>query len=183
MTLSPGDAFASLIHLFTLPSGSLLLLTGPRGSGKTGWCQNLFRLAQIRGLRVGGVISPALLQDGRKTGIALQLLPEKEERVLARSRTAANSPSWSKNWHIDETVLAWANRHLARVGEVDVLIIDELGPLEFEFGRGLQNAFPLLDERRYGLAAVVVRPSLLPRAQKRWPWARIITLPESAVHD
>jgi len=177
------NALASFTSIFSLPPGTLLLLTGPRGSGKTIWCQNLYQRALEKELRVGGVISPAVMKDGRKWGMRVQILPGTEQREFAWSRSEKDPPSWSKNWCFDESSLAWANEHLARLEDVELLIIDELGPLEFEMGRGLQHAFPLLDERNYRLAVVVVRPSLLSQAQARWPWAQIISLAENIADD
>ena len=58
----------------------------------------------------------------------------------------------------------------------DVIIIDELGPLELEEGYGYQQALHLLDEGRYRKAVVVVRPSLLPLARVRWPAAQGVSV-------
>jgi hypothetical protein len=54
-----------------------------------------------------------------------------------------------------------------------LLVIDELGPVEFDQGRGLTKAFDILDSQTYRLAVAVVRPDLLERACKRWPSARV----------
>jgi hypothetical protein len=77
---------------------------------------------------------------------------------------------------MDETVMAWGNAHLARLTPPDLLIIDELGPLEFSAGKGLQAAFPLLEGRGYRWGVVVIRPDLLAAAQGRWPWAQVVAL-------
>jgi nucleoside-triphosphatase THEP1 len=50
----------------------------------------------------------------------------------------------------------------------DLVIIDELGPLEFLRGMGLQNGLKVVDERAHPVICVVVRPSLLLDARKRW---------------
>jgi len=61
----------------------------------------------------------------------------------------------------DEDVLAWANGTIASASPCDLLIVDELGPLEIEQGRGFVAAFDMLRRGDYRLAVVVVRPSLL----------------------
>ena len=43
-------------------------------------------------------------------------------------------------WHMDEAVLAWGNQIIAGLKDEDVIIIDELGPLELEDGYGYQQA-------------------------------------------
>jgi len=77
---------------------------------------------------------------------------------------------------MDEAVVAWGDAHLARLTPPELLILDELGPLEFIAGRGLQAAFPLLDGRGYRWGVVVIRPDLLAAAQTRWPWAQVVSL-------
>ena len=57
----------------------------------------------------------------------------------------------------------------------DLLVIDEPGPLEFVRGEGLLAGLQVLDAGRYGVVVVVIRPSLLPEAQARWPHAQVIT--------
>ena len=56
----------------------------------------------------------------------------------------------------------------------DVIIIDELGPLEFEKGLGLIEGLRLIDEKRFQAVFVVVRPNLLETARTRWPEAKIV---------
>jgi hypothetical protein len=58
----------------------------------------------------------------------------------------------------------------------DILILDELGPLEFSSNQGLTVGFELIERRLYRLACMTIRPSLLPVALERWPWAHEIHL-------
>ena len=64
------------------------------------------------------------------------------------------------------------------LAKLELLIIDELGPLEFVDKGGLQKAFEILDSNRYEKAIVVVRPSLLDQATSIWPSAEVIHIPE-----
>ena len=52
----------------------------------------------------------------------------------------------------------------------ELLLIDELGPLEFRGEGGFIAGFAAIDARHYRLAVVVVRPELLDAARQRWPW-------------
>ncbi len=169
---------ARLAELF-LPDAAqslLFLLTGPRGSGKTRLCQHLQRVAHRQGATTGGVISPAVMRGTHKIGVNLALLPGEETLSLAYLRDQPHPAASTKYWRMDERSLARGNAHLARLAPPDLLIIDELGPLEFEDDDGLTAAFALIDARAWRWAVVVVRPSLLDAALARWPWARIIDL-------
>jgi nucleoside-triphosphatase len=153
------------------PEGTLALLTGGRGAGKTRWCEALVRAARDAGLSVAGLVSPPVLVGGEKTGIDLLDAASGERRRLAERARADLPGTEGLGWRFDPEALALGNALLARVGTCDLLLVDELGPLEFGRGSGLTAAFTLLDTRRYRLAVVVVRPALVAAAETRWPAA------------
>jgi nucleoside-triphosphatase THEP1 len=156
----------------------LFLLTGASGAGKTTWCMELARVAGEEGWQVSGLCSPAVFTASSKTGIDVLDLRTAERRRLAGNRAQHLQGPLTHNWEFDESVLSWANSRLAIV-EHELFILDELGPLEFEHKMGFLNAFKILDQKLYRLACVVVRPSLLMRAQDRWPEARLLDIGEA----
>ena len=56
---------------YAFSDGSLAILTGGRGAGKTRWCEALARSGRDAGLSVAGVVSPPVLTEGAKSGIDL----------------------------------------------------------------------------------------------------------------
>jgi hypothetical protein len=56
------------------------------------------------------------------------------------------------------------------------LIIDELGPLEFERSEGWVEGFSALQSKEYKKALVVIRPSLVNAAKDRWEISHLINL-------
>ncbi len=160
----------------TYQTNKLFLITGESGTGKTSWCQQWVESVRADGRRVGGLLSPAVITDSQKVAIDLVDLATGERQQLAKARHTISNPDvlTTTKWQFDTAVLTWGNAVLRRVTAVDLLIIDELGPLEFERGQGLQAAFQLIEAACYGLAGVVVRPSLLATAQQHWPWAQTI---------
>ncbi len=157
-------------------SNSLLLLTGPRGAGKTTWCLQLMAQAQARGLDMAGLISPARLAGDQKVGIEVLDVRTGERRLLARARAAADSAPGlaTTGWVFDEAVMAWGTTVLEAATPCELLFVDELGPLEWEQGRGWTAGLAAVDSRAYTRAVVVVRPSLLSLALARWPHARVV---------
>jgi nucleoside-triphosphatase len=153
------------------PEGTLALLTGGRGAGKTRWCEALARAGRDAGLTVTGLVSPPVLVDGEKTGIDLLAVASGKRRRLAERARADLPGTEGLGWHFDPEALAFGNALLARVDTCDLLLVDELGPLEFGRESGFTSAFGLLDARRYRLAVVVVRPGLVAAARARWPAA------------
>ena len=51
-------------------------------------------------------------------------------------------------------------RSVALLPPCDLLVIDEIGPLELEMGQGLTNALDALRQADYRLALVSIRPAL-----------------------
>lgn len=168
---SPDSLLASLLSENELTG--LALITGPSGCGKTSLCERLAERARKAGLSVGGILCPPVFEAGSKVGIdQLDLATGERKRLGVRCDGAGTIGCW----HLDERVIAWGNRIISNLKGEDFIIIDELGPLELESGDGYQQALRLLDEGRYRKAIVVVRPSLLPLAQLRWPQAETFTL-------
>lgn len=155
----------------------LTLLTGPRGCGKTTACLSLLEQAKIAGLDAAGLISPAVFEGERKVGIEVRDIRTGHSHRLARVNEGAASAGLSTpGWIFDEGVMAWGNTVLQATTPCDLLIVDELGPLEWEQGRGWLAGLAAADTEAYNWAVVVVRPELLPLALARWPHAGVIEL-------
>jgi nucleoside-triphosphatase THEP1 len=73
-------------------------------------------------------------------------------------------------------VIAWGNEVLRAATPCDVLIVDELGTLEFDRGEGWLTGLSAIDAGDYRLGVVVIRPELLAVAQRRWPHAQVIAI-------
>ncbi len=150
----------------------LWLLSGPIGAGKTTFCQQLAQAAPQYNLQVAGLLSLAQITAGQKTGILLENLRNGEQHPLAHTAPEPTADLRFGKWHFDSQVLAWGNQVLADGSPCDLLIVDELGPLEFNRREGLIAAFELLTAGQYQMACAVIRPSLLAAACLRWPWAQ-----------
>lgn len=177
------------------PSGSLLtgfdsssrikpgltLVTGPRGSGKSRWCMSLVEQAHSIGFQPGGLISPAVFELGQKIGIDLLDLATGERRRLAYRRGSLGGDLWTSDWQLVAETLEWGNSVLERPGTCDLFILDEIGPLEFDYGIGFMTGLHIVDSRRDIPSFVTVRPSLFPIARLRWPWAQTVDVSEEVV--
>jgi nucleoside-triphosphatase THEP1 len=152
----------------------LTLITGPSGSGKSAWCAQFIEEARAERLEVCGVLSRPVLIEGLKVGIDLLDLITGEERRLANPRTAESKGLMTGHWQFDPQTLTWANQVLRNLPPCDIVIIDELGPLEFTRDEGLQEGMHIVDDKRFPELYVVVRPELVSRALKRWPWAEVL---------
>ncbi len=141
-------------------SGRIIILSGPPGSGKTTACRQLADLAQKCGLDCAGLVCPARFHESRKVGIDVLDLRTGGCRPLAEAdqlpaalRTGA--------YRFDAEAMAWSAALLDTACPCDLLVVDEIGPLELVRGQGWANALNVLRAGQFGLAVVVVRPGLL----------------------
>lgn len=126
-------------------------------------CVQLADLARQRALNCAGVISPARFEGGVKVGIDVLDVRTGQRRPLAEAGGAGGSPTELRTprYRFDADAVAWGGEVLNAACPCDVLIVDELGPLELERGQGWANALDILRDGPFGMAVVVVRPGLL----------------------
>jgi nucleoside-triphosphatase THEP1 len=187
LTQHPRRATRPLIHELLQDvgkrRGELVILTGERGSGKTTWCQAFHQGALEQRLAPRGLVSPGIFRDNVKVNIDLIDLSNNRRRRLAGKRAEGQPGDEEKpatqTWLFDPETLAWGERCLKEILDsdedlIEVLIIDEMGPLEFEQHVGWVSGLALIDRRQYHLACISIRPELLEKARQRWSWGAVV---------
>jgi nucleoside-triphosphatase len=143
-------------------AGRVVLLTGESQVGKTTICQRAAALAAERGYRCAGILSMPLMKEGKRVGAKALNLANGQERELARTDCMLSNVCYGA-WSFNPATLEWGNALFRGLGECDLLIVDEIGPLEFELGSGWVDAWGALERRRFALAVVIARPALAGR--------------------
>jgi nucleoside-triphosphatase len=156
----------------------IFIISGEIDSGKTRLCLTASETFKELGWRVCGLASPGVFHEGHKVAIDAQDLRSGERRRLAelQSSDATMSGPQTKRWSFSDETLAWCNSLFGTLSDCDLVIVDELGPLEFDRSEGLLSALRAIESGQYCLALVVVRPSLLAIAQARWPHAETLKI-------
>jgi nucleoside-triphosphatase THEP1 len=108
-------------------------------------------------------------------GLDVEDIVSGERLALAEQSGPTDGPS-TERWHFHRGALEWGRTCLGGASPTDLLVIDELGPLELELEQGWANGVSVLREGRYVVALVVVRPSLLPLYRLRLPVTEAGTL-------
>lgn len=166
----------------------LFVITGSRGAGKTTFCDRMVRAARESGWQVAGLISRPEFETeakGSATSRSAIQLEDLRSGTVRRLAMRSDSPTpGSKHWKFDDTVMDWGSRVLEASTPCDLLVIDEVGPLELEREAGWQTAFTALKSGQYAIALVVVRPELLGEAMLRWPDANLVEIdtPEDSAY-
>jgi len=137
----------------------IFILTGAVGSGKTTFLRGLVDELRASGVPIDGFLSLRVMTGGETAGYDLLEIRDGQCRPLLR-RPGDEGMQKVGPYVLLPEGLARANEIIRRSGVADLLIADEIGPLELE-GRGLWPALKnvLFDGRRRSL--VVVRESLL----------------------
>ena len=173
----------------------LYVMTGQIQTGKTTWLKGFLKEAANADVRIDGLITPAIFENGEKTGIEARLLPQDENFLLAKKRYFDGGEGGSHNfkqqvfdgkkklgYDFSDNAMQRINKHFATCFGAHNFLVDEIGPLEMMQGKGYVEAMRLLDERAADNAIAVIRPSLLDAARKRWGEFETLT-PESSIEQ
>ena len=156
--------------------GNLFILSGPREIGKTSFLISLLKQTSLLNLSTAGLISPAVFENGKKTAIDLLDLQSGITRRLAYRRKEKDEGVLTGHWTFDPEVLNWGNQVLGKSCPCDLLVVDELGPIELERGQGWQNGILALSSGNYKAAVAVIRPELIEKACQLWPQGRMLLI-------
>jgi len=146
-----------------------VLLTGERQVGKTTVCKRVAELARELGYDPAGVLTPVVLdKDGFPAIRYALMVSDGQQRLLAQANSDLGGPRTSR-YSFDAAAFSWViGRLRAAISQgCDLLIVDEIGPLELEQGRGLAPLLFDLSAGKLPPLLVVVRPELLGQLQER----------------
>jgi len=154
----------------------IFLISGESGVGKTTLVVNLNSEINKLGVKTSGIYSLARIKRGIKTGIFAIDLSSGSKKLLAIHQPGWDSENPNREWKMDPEALKWGDIVIKNSVPTTILIIDELGYLEFEKNMGWNSAFKVLDEGEYKCAIVVVRASLLEKALEKFDNAQVIAI-------
>jgi nucleoside-triphosphatase THEP1 len=144
---------------------NLWIVTGWRGSGKTTFCHEMLQTARLAGWDTAGLLSPAAYKDEKKDSIWAEDIRSGEKHLLAACHQQSETDLAFGDWYFNWKTLEWGNQVLQSSIPCDLLVIDELGPLEFNLSLGWVSALDVIKTAQFRLALVVIRPELLEAAQ------------------
>ncbi len=108
---------------------ALIVVSGSPGAGKSTAVMRLSEGLEAEGFEVGGVLQPAIEEQGRRLGYLLKDYSTGDERPFARRKSSG------RGYDFDETGWDWAAERLgAALVASDAMVIDELGLLEADGG-------------------------------------------------
>ncbi|MEZ5070417.1 MAG: nucleoside-triphosphatase [Bacteroidales bacterium] len=136
------------------------MLTGPVGGGKSNLAAVLAAALQKKGHSVAGILCPSRIRDGIRIGYDLQLLPSDERTPFVRNHPEPGWQSFRRFYFHPEGFLRGTEETLRAVNDrPDLIILDEVGPLELE-GKGWADLVKALSSRNETTQLWLCRDSL-----------------------
>lgn len=155
---------------------SIFFISGARSSGKTTFCTQIASLLPSAGWDVAGILSVPIFERSEQIAKEAVDIRSGTRRNLANINLEPTSTSaiQTGRWIFDRSTIDWCNELFRASIPCDCLVIDEIGPLEFNQSQGFLEALAALDSGEFSVAFAVIRPALLATAQQRWPKSAII---------
>jgi nucleoside-triphosphatase THEP1 len=165
---------AIAVHSFkTIESGTpsaikVFIITGKQGEGKTTLLAAMIQRLQKEGYRIGGILQPCVFKDGERIGYDVTDIASGTSVMLCRLNSIQSEIKEGKFSFLEEGVLfGCRSLTMDALRAVDLIIVDEVGPLELRGGGWYASLEKLL--RTSDLPIVIcVRESLINRVQEQW---------------
>lgn len=146
----------------------VVLVSGPKHSGKTALVENVIASPAVQGLRVAGILAKGLWREGLRAGFDLLDLASGRCVPLARRRSAPHPAHGMMFDFFDAGFLAGAEAlSLDVCRAADVVVVDEIGRLEAR-GEGWAPHLRQLLTLDGPLLILVARLDCLPRIRERF---------------
>jgi nucleoside-triphosphatase THEP1 len=146
----------------------IFLITGNKGSGKTSFLTSVISFLQADGLKIGGIIAPGYWKNNKRWKFDVFNVSSNESALLCSTdlndgEISTGSFVFTKEGiMLGEKALSTENNY-----DNDMVIIDEVGPLELE-GKGWSKSINDLLLKYKGVLVLVVRTELVQAVISHW---------------
>ena len=133
----------------------IIVLTGAPGVGKTTALIRVARTLKERGVKIGGIVSREIRTDNNmRIGFEFILLSATNDRNVLAS-TTGNGPKFGRYFvNVARAAAFSAERLMNAVRNSDVIICDEIGPMELKSKELADSARKLLDVNKKVIVVV-----------------------------
>ncbi|MCJ7696222.1 MAG: nucleoside-triphosphatase [Anaerolineaceae bacterium] len=158
-------------------------ITGKSGSGKTTFTKKIIDMASKKNLHIEGFISPAVFKQGKKVAINVVNIASGEERSLAEINDNLLETNLIGQWKFNLDAIEWVENFTNQVGECDIFVADEIGPLEIVLGKGWSKIFGEVTRINPKTVIFSFRPKFIDYFVAKYPNIQIIDLSVTSSED
>ncbi len=140
---------------------SIIIVTGEKGSGKSTMLNLLADRLKNEGFSIGGIIQPGIWKENKRYGFEILDLTSGRSMPLC-STDGPESGITAGPFRFFPEAVQFGTSALTAYGllEKDVIILDEIGPLEIN-GMGWHDSLKSLSAQYNGVLIISLRPTLL----------------------
>jgi nucleoside-triphosphatase THEP1 len=141
------------------------LVTGPVQSGKTTFLDQLVRLLLKSGIRVSGILAPGAFSGNQRDHIRILDIESGTSVAMAQREEVLGWIPF-RGYFFNPEAFSFGERilHNAFERQSEVIILDEVGPMEME-GLGWRKALDELEQRKEGILVCSVRKASVDRVR------------------
>lgn len=141
----------------------IILLTGPKHSGKTTYALELVTKFRNNNWPVSGILAPSTLHNNRRSTIYVTDLATNTKRLLASRELKIENIAYEYGgFNFAQAGLEFARQALKNTNKNDIVFLDEYGPLEFA-NLGFADEFKQLTASNISAIFVIIREELVQR--------------------
>jgi len=146
----------------------VFVITGKRGTGKTTSAREIIKKLQDRGYKISGLLQPEYISDGKRSGFFVEDITS-GKRMLLCVRDTSTLHRTPELFTFNDEAFAFGKSALSVPGvqQADIVIIDEIGPLELE-NNGWADAITNLRAEWGGPMIWVVREKMIDEVLNKW---------------
>lgn len=137
---------------------AIYIIVGDAGIGKTPWIEKLIRLLQNNGQTADGLISKKHVKSDDNWQHDLIRISTNEKHPLTTMDEIETNTRVGK-FHFYDDVIKWGNKQLISISNTDLLIIDEIGLLEFD-GKGFLPGLKHISSNFNGNLIITIRSTM-----------------------
>jgi len=136
----------------------IYILTGEINSGKTTTLSGWVEAWRSDGCTLGGILAPANWQGGKKISYDVMDAQTGKRRLLASRKRLRNAESFGPFWFSKKGLLFGEKVLMGLNAEMEIGVVDEIGPLELDHRGWAQGFRSLLSHAPRNLIVVVRTP-------------------------
>lgn len=141
------------------PACRIILVIGPKNSGKTSYLRTIQDRAHHRGLTVGGFLSVSPGNMLNKKNYLLHAIQTGQEELLASTTPRFGQAIQYCEYYFNPKIFDLGNQILMNSIQSNMIILDEFGPLEKQ-QTGFYPGFNFLLKHYKGILIIALRPRL-----------------------
>lgn len=162
------DGYLDMMKKEERKRSTVFIITGKRGTGKTTVTGNVIERLRTKGFTVAGILQPEYISGGKRAGFYVKDIVNGTRMILCiREASTMHRTPVLFRFNDDAFKFGKSVLSVSNVRYSDLVVIDEIGPLELE-GNGWADAITLLRTQWNGPMIWIVREKLIDGIVKKW---------------